>query len=294
MDDFMNSGFPQFCSISTSSYSLYSNKQHLIQTNSFHTHSHHQSSSSTLTSSQRNLFFQGLFEQQQRLDEEIHQLQADHSILSQLVTKGSVPIYSLHLLVPSESVKQSELSEQVQESEQSESISLQASLSVINPTTLLLLIPCSSSPSSFFLFTHQHSLQVSLFQADGYIGCWLPSTMRNSDLYVYTEVNDKRISIQPLALNTLPVVEYNDLACICYSFRHEDYDGYFSPSIQYRLIHESYSQAIMEYDKRDGRLVLFATKQVRDLIEKTVSALLNEIAGLKEEMNVRIKICMNE
>lgn len=285
MDDFMNSGFPQFCSISTSSYSLYSNKQHLIQTNSFHKHSHHQSSSSTSTSSQRNLFFQGLFEQQQRLDEEIQQLQADHSILSQLVTKGSVPIHSLHPLVHSELTEQTE---QAQQPEQVESISLQASLSLISSTTLLLLIHFPISPSSFFLFTNQHSLQVSLFQADGYIGCWLPLTMRNSDVYVYMEVNDKRIIIQQLVLNTLPVVEYNDLACICNSFRYEDCDGYFSPSIQYRLIHESYSQAIVEYDKRDGRLVLFTTKQVRDLIEQAVNALLNEIAGLKEEMNVRI------
>ena len=307
----MNTGIPQFCSITFPSnshfpptYSLYSFDQQLLQTHSFHSVPSESKSQEKETGivNKRQLFIQGLVSKKQALEKEIALLRDEYQIISSLQTKSITPLLKplvLYKNVEEEEEKEKdsissckttekEIDIQMVKIKANHSIVLQITLPQSSPSLLLfhqtqsLHLPSSSSSSSSSL---HHTIYTF----------WLPPQLVEDVVYCCRYNGNTVMECRRIDLASIQTIEINDSA----NFPRFLFQGespffreykYFSARIKYQREYDLiFDKSHLDIMNSDSLLIdCISMNSTGWLIKQAINQLLNEIAFLKKEVNVSL------
>lgn len=272
----MNFGFPQFCAISSQGYMLYTLNHQLLQSGSFHSHTHHVVKQSN--KNQKEFFLQGLASKRVALDEEVEKLRGEHRILSDLI-HGTIHPQSLKPFITRES----------QPSSIQKHLSCSLSLVSVDSNQSLLLVSCSS-PQTFLGFFRQKQTFIYSSVLQNTRVFWMDANLMDIPFYLYYSCQDHPV-VREIHLQRVKKGSFQDFPRLLFSSQYQlPFDGYLSSTIQYRTIYTSIAKSLEMDLKGKERLDFISMHSTYDLILQTFHALLDEIAFLKEEMNVRLDI----
>lgn len=278
-DDFMNSGFPQYCAISSdSTYSLFSSSQELLQVQSFHSHS---MKSTHSTPSQRQVFFKGLEMKRLSLEKELTLLKKDHSIIHQL-SKGE-PIDQLTSFTKREETHDKGILKQ--------GISGNPHFEVIwvNSSWRILVVKSKQS-LRFVVIIKKKDCNFCCYQQKDVMYYWIHSEWMKLPVYLCCYQDDKLLSVREINLQKSEENHvYSDYPRLVFlSHLHRPIDGYVSSTISYQTLFNSIVNSIEQLQDEDSsaHLDLIYLKSTYYYIMRTRNELLEELTHLKEEMNV--------
>lgn len=275
----MNSGFPQYCAISSdSTYSLISSSQQLLQVQSFHSHSIKTTHS---TPSQKQVFLKGLEMKRLALEKDLTSLKKDHSIITQL-TKGE----SINQLTP---IIKREETHDIETIKQGISGNPQFEVIWVNSSWRVLVV--KSKPSlRFAIIIKKKDCSLSFYQQNELIYCWIHSGWMKFPMYLCCYRDDKLLSVREIHIqeNEENHGNYDYPRFVFLSSLYHPIDGYLSSTISYQTISNSTVNSIEQFQNEDPsvRLDLIHLKSTYSLMIRTQNELLEELAHLKEEMNV--------
>lgn len=278
LDDFMNSGLPQYCAIqSNTAYSLLSFNQQLIQTCAFHAHSHSEKRTIDLNESKRQTFIQGLDSKRLALENENKRLREEHMVLTSLMSQKAIPENTLKPFI----VKKMEKEEIVKERSPYVKVRMHT-----EGSSYVLQVELDQAFELCGFFRNSRAIISSKLAGKTHM-FWMNASMLQIPFYIcYWDAT--RQFIKEIHLQKVEAGVFQDFPRLLFSNQiHNCFDGYLSPTIQYHRLPSSIHEWMTVYSsKENGYIDMISLQSTFDLYQLLIQKLVDEIALLREETNV--------